>query len=475
MKRSVLFLTVLLLCVCVTGCKDDDAAPEPSVAKPSISLDVPGVTVDGSLVNLSVRKDSVLTVDYQVTAEAGLASLVVTINGKEEVIDVADKTEIAGQLVVVVPFENVTIPVSVEAKDVKGDVVTASVSIEVTATGPKHGQLRAIVVEGAGTKTDYNDGNYTFAGHRHLHLRATDFDNALAAVPSSNTKAGWQGHLDGIYPILTSDDFNSQATESGATLELEGGPTRSGKWLRRQTSAELWEKYPANVRLRNWNLFSNSSGYKSAVYVSYYLQTFVGDDTGKHFRIWWRRDLPSTDSKYNSNLWLGKSAGSSGYTWRLEWSNDGQPGGYSNQQFEIDGKWNRVEVLMDFDNDEYAMMVNGQLLTYVSRGYTGVIEGQMGLNSVVRYALLGNTVDPRAEDGHHLGWAQPFADFSLKRIELADSPNWANKTKSVIQPVKSWESDNIEFIINQGDFEDLTDKHIFYVDGLEATYVGKLH
>src|SRR5690606_6080881 len=110
MKRSVLFLTVLLLCVCVTGCKDDDAAPEPSVAKPSISLEVPGVAVEGSLVNLSVRKDSVLTVDYHVTAEAGRATLVVTINGKEEGIDVADKTEIAGQLVVSFPSRTLRFP-----------------------------------------------------------------------------------------------------------------------------------------------------------------------------------------------------------------------------------------------------------------------------------------------------------------------------------------------------------------------------
>ncbi|MNH30954.1 hypothetical protein D3C79_912800 [compost metagenome] len=73
-----------------------------------------------------------------------------------------------------------------------------------------------------------------------------------------------------------------------------------------------------------------------------------------------------------------------------------------------------------------------------------------------------------------MGWAQPYADFSLKRIEIADSSDWSTKTKSVVQPVKSWAPNEIEFIINRGDFADLNNKHIFLLDGLNATYLGAL-
>jgi hypothetical protein len=305
-----------------------------------------------------------------------------------------------------------------------------------------------------------------------MHLRSTDFDSAAAATPASNTKAGWQTHLDGIYPIKTSNDFNDQATNSGATLELTGGPTQSGKWLKRQASEAIRALFPSNWRLRNWNLLDNT-GYKPYLYVSFYLQTFDSDDTGKFFRMYWKRDLPTTDAKYTSSFWTGKPINNS-YTWRVEWSGNGELGGYGDQSFDVDGKWNRVELLFDFDNDEYKILINGTTLTDVSRSYTGAVAGQLGLNSVIHYALLGNTLEPMAEDGHYVGWALPYVDYSSKRIELADSADWTTKTKSVVQPVKSWASGNVEFIINQGDFADLTNKHVFYVDGTTATYIGPL-
>lgn len=339
-------------------------------------------------------------------------------------------------------------------------------------TPPQHGDLKSITVTGSGSKSDFNSGNYTFAGHRHLHLRFTDFDTAAAATPSSNTKAGWQAHLQGIYPIKTSNDFNDQATASGATLELTGGPTHSGKWLKRQATNAIKALYPSNWRLRNWNLLDNS-GYKSYLYVSFYLQTFDNDDTGKWYRMYWRRDLPSTDPKYSSSIWHAKTNGGQ-YTWRVEWSGNGELGGYADQSLTSTGQWNRIELLFDFDNDTYQTIINGKTLTDSSRNYFGTIAGQLGLNSQITYALLGNTLEPMAEDGHHVGWAMPYVDHSSKRIELADNATWSLRTKSVVQPVKSWTSGNVEFIINQGDFADLNNKHIFYLDGTTATYIGTL-
>ncbi len=336
-----------------------------------------------------------------------------------------------------------------------------------------HGDLRQITVAGAGAKQDYNTGNYTFSGHRHMHHRFTDFANATTATPASNTTSGWKAHLDGIYPIVISKDFNSQALESGATLQLTGGPTPSGKWLKRQLTNAIATQFPNNYRLRNFNLSDNdgSPTARDAIYVSFYLQTFESDDSGKFFRMF-LKDSPLAPK--TTNIYPTKAPHSGQFTWRAEGNNDGWPIGYADQTVAINNQWNRIELLLDFANDRYAFMVNGILQTDISRGYMGWVAGQLGVGTKHDYSLLGNTVTPFAEDGHHMGWAQPQLDFSLKRIEIADSANWETKTKAVLQPVKSWSNDAIEFIVNQGDFPDLQNKHIFYVDGTNAVYVAPL-
>ncbi len=118
-------------------------------------------------------------------------------------------------------------------------------------------------------------------------------------------------------------------------------------------------------------------------------------------------------------------------------------------------------------------MLNGQTLTDVSVGYDGWVYDQVD-DGYLHYALLGNTIIPNKESDAAIQFAQPVADWDLRRIEIADSDDWDSKTRSVIQPVKSWSDDNITFIVNQGDFEDLENKHIFYLDGLDVTYVGPL-
>lgn len=471
--RTILkyLLIVSTLFVSITACKDDDAMPDaddPEVVKPTVSLSATGVNIVDGVLNVSVRKDSSIAVAYTAKAEGGISELTYSIDAVETEVAVNGEDELSGEVTIDLPFNEKTINLTVKVQNTLNETATASLSIVVTTKGVKHGDVRAVVVTGAGTKTDFNDGDYTFSGHRHMHLRSADFDNVTTAEPAQNTKGGWMDHLGGIYPIVTSDDFNSQATASGTTLELTGGPTHSGKWLKRQYSSEMQAMFPANIRLRNWNLYNNSI-YRPTVYVSFYLKTFK-DDTGKIFRMFMKRSAPENEK---FDFWIASEEGSSAYHWRVEYG-AGEDIAYCDETFDIDGKWQRMEFLFDFDADEYSVIIDGSLQTDVSRGYMGVTQGQLWEGSQPTYALLGNTLTPRLEDGHFVGWALPYVDFSLKRIELADSPDWSTKTKSVIQPVKTWADDNIEFIVNQGDFEDLTDKHIFYLNGLDATYVGPL-
>src|SRR5690606_28706069 len=135
----------------------------------------------------------------------------------------------------------------------------------------------------------------------------------------------------------------------------------------------------------------------------------------KTFRMFMKRGLPSTDK---FDFWMARQTGTGLYHWRVEWSSGGESGndiGYCDESFVNDATWQRIELLFNFDDDQYAFLVDGSLQKDVSRGYTGVVEGQLWADSQPTYALLGNTLTPRLEDGHFVGWAQPHADFSLKR------------------------------------------------------------
>lgn len=342
-----------------------------------------------------------------------------------------------------------------------------------------HGNSYSIVVTGAGSKADNNNADYLFYGRRHSHYRFTDFEDTIAQTPVSNTKAGWQAHLNGVYPIVTSTDFNSAATASGATLQLSGSPTPSGKWLRRRITQAVADLYPSNYRLRNFNLCDNvneGNTAKGQVYVSYYLLPTVTTEVGKEFRIYFQQGADPTYS-----IWKNYVVSNNAHNWRLEWAGSGgggELGGFSDQNIPPTSGYLLVELLLDFTNNRYAFIVNGTTLTDTSNGYNGWIAGQLDPANIVKYALLGNTVEQH-DDTHHVGWAMPTMDYSMKRIYLADNAVWASKTlPPVLQPTTDWVNNgatsDINFVINKGHFPDLVGKHIFYADGLTVSYVGAL-
>ncbi|MDC3959953.1 hypothetical protein [Polyangium jinanense] len=336
-----------------------------------------------------------------------------------------------------------------------------------TTTHSRHGDDFTIHGTGFGAKVDSNAGDHRFLGKRHLVARFSDFDNATSAEPAENTKEGWRAHLDGIYPILTSTDFNAAATASGATLELSGGPTRSGRWLQRRITQEIRDAYPQNYRLRNWNLWDTNE-YHPQMYLSCYVNLSTTEEPGKYFRFYW------TDSSViNHNVWTALQG--STLTARAEGSNDGMPGIYADPPASYqDNTWIRYEILADFENDVISFYANGQMLKDASRGYTGEISGWLGTGGKIDYFLLSNTVDMDGDAGEFLGHAMPYLDFSFERIELADAPVWENRTQSVIQVPTRWTDTEIDIVVNQGTFADLSDKHLFLLKGMTATYLGPL-
>ncbi|MDI1449850.1 hypothetical protein [Polyangium sp. 6x1] len=352
-----------------------------------------------------------------------------------------------------------------------GDDTASSASSSSSGAGAdthvQHGDDYTIHGTGFGAKADHNAGDHRFFGKRHLVARFSDFDSAPSAEPAENTKEGWRAHLDGIYPILTSTDFNDAATASGATLKLSGGPTRSGRWLERRITQEIRDAYPQNYRLRNWNVWDKNE-YHPQMYLSCYVNLSTTQEPGKYFRFYW------TDSNViNHNVWAAKQG--STLTARAEGSNDGMPGIYADPPASYqDNTWMRYEILADFENDVISFYADGKILTDASRGYTGEISGWLGTGGKIDYALLSNTVDMNGDAGELLGHAMPYLDFSFERIELADAPAWENRTQSVLQVPTRWTDTEIDIVVNQGTFADLSDKHLFLLKGMTATYLGPL-
>lgn len=344
-----------------------------------------------------------------------------------------------------------------------------------------HGNTYDLTIPLVVTREDNNVGDYEFEGHRHLAYRATDFSNVTSTTPSSNTKSGWQEFLDGLFPIQTSDDFNSEATESGLTVELTGGPAQSGVWIKRQITTAVEAAYPLNARLRNINICENNlegETFKPAVYLSYYLKPATQTEVGKAARIYWEQNEDPTCSLWN-NYFVSEQYHTNRIEGGIPENNfDGLFSDQSGSTVAPINDWIRIEILIDYENGFHAQLANGVLLTDTSRSYNGIINGQVEVGGVIRYAVLGNTVEAHGDSGFHVGWGMPVFDYTLKRIELADSSNWETKTNSVYQPCTTWvagvSNTSAQIVINQGNFSNLENKHLFYVDGITATYIGEL-
>lgn len=474
MKRKFLpiWLALAGLVFIPLACSEDSPVDDEEIpGKPSLSLTVSGLSVSDGKVNVSIKSDSVLEIAYSITAPGLIQTAAWVLDGVESDIDDVGGAETSGKITLDLPFESASYAFKLKVDDMLAQTASADLSIVVTAveeeettTPPpalQHGDLQTIVVAGAGSKADNNVGNYTFAGHRHIHHRFTDFENATTAEPASNTKNAWQEMLGGIFPSTVATDFNSKAAADGCTVHLEGGPTPSGRYLQRVSTSN---------GLPTFNLFALSPTERtSRVFVSSYIRSITDVNAGKVLRMYWRLYNGDGSKREDRNLYPVKQPGTQ-LTWRCEGS---FKVGWSDQRLPSATGWNRIDMMVDFEENKYVLMLNGQTLTDVSVGYDGWVYDQVD-DGYLHYALLGNTIIPNKESDAAIQFAQPVADWDLRRIEIADSDDWDSKTRSVIQPVKSWSDDNITFIVNQGDFEDLENKHIFYLDGLDVTYVGPL-
>lgn len=436
-------------------------APAPGPVPPTADTQAPSIpaglaivarTPDSVTITWAASSDNVAVTGYEVWVDGALAA---TQGGTQYVL---------GGLTA-----GASHSVAVRALDAAGNRSALSAPLQAApqAAAIAHGGTYTITGVNLGTKADHNSGNYHYQGQRHLLARFSDFDNATTPVPATNTKSGWQAHLDGIFPTTVATDFNAFASESGATVESSGGVTPSGRWLKRRITQTVRDRFPSNSGLRNWNLWE-TLGYKPQMYYSGYVNLSSIDKPGKYFRFFWK-----DSSNANYNVWTAKEGAT--LTARAEGANDGVPGLYADRPVAYQANtWIRYEILADFANDRISFYADGKVLTDVSRNYTGVNTGWLGTGGKLHYFLLNNTVDMNGEAGEFIGHAMPYLDFSFRRIELADSPNWASRTDAVVQVPTRWEDGRIDIVVNQGRFANLENKHLFLLNGMQATYLGPL-
>jgi hypothetical protein len=166
-----------------------------------------------------------------------------------------------------------------------------------------------------------------------------------------------------------------------------------------------------------------------------------------------------------------------GFSWRAEGNGDGYQGGYADvaQQLPQEDQWIYFERLVDFTEDEYATFVNQVIQTDTDRGYMGWVSGQIGADKITQHGLIGNTIDPRGENGEKIEWAEISVDFDWDTIWIANNSVWANKTLPPVKcPQKSCVDGVVEFIVNDGGNADLSDWHVFHDDGTTITHLRTL-
>ncbi len=110
------------------GCKEDEGAAS-EIGKPSISFTAPGLTIADNVVNITVAKDSVIAIDYEISAPGGVQLRTQTLNG--EAIQASGTDENKGRFTVNVPFDDVTMTLHMEVTDEQGQTASESISIVV--------------------------------------------------------------------------------------------------------------------------------------------------------------------------------------------------------------------------------------------------------------------------------------------------------------------------------------------------------
>jgi hypothetical protein len=315
-------------------------------------------------------------------------------------------------------------------------VKSFTVTIAVTQAGTLiHGSLFTVSGSGFGTRPDYNIGNYTWNGHRHLHYRVTDFADGFPAAGSSKTT--FEQYLRGFYPQVNTGSgavFNSDPVANNIVIEA-GGPSRSGKYLRswlpdNGTSWAKWqgiacrvEDIPA-VPVSSAGFLAFKAWRKNNGKMYRFFQSSNGN------KNW----IFNVDSIYRESEWISG------------WGN-----AYHSMASEV---WHDIKIALrptstpDVDTTS-VVWIDGTQFTKNGRltfPLSNVIDTQRGSEHGFATSL-DNSINGGATPapGSDMRFADIYLDFTEARVELAQG------SKRELQPITSWADGAITVAANIGE------------------------
>jgi hypothetical protein len=281
--------------------------------------------------------------------------------------------------------------------------------------GLVQGDLHVVTGSGFGTRPDYNFGDYTFMGERHIHAVWGYFDQAMPADGSS--QATFRAALDGLVPA-TGFNFNGNPSSSLHLTLQTGGPSQSGRYLRKVSTAFAQGGYLMYVT-------GSGSEYPDNPY-AYSCFKFRGSGQGKIFR-WWENSGAAENWYMGGQALVSENNGTPTY-WYQNWSPD-------------DENFERAQIFLREANASQ-LKINGTTILLTSNNFTVANLVQVSQNDSRDISITWpNSVDT----GGVFEYADLYYDFTEARAEI--------QVGSVveIQPVNSWADGSITIIFNKGE------------------------
>lgn len=313
-----------------------------------------------------------------------------------------------------------------------------------------HGERVTLNGTGLGNRPDFNDIDDTWKGHRYMNFRFTDF--SAGTFPSQSSYNNNPRQSDGFYPQRSGAWWSSWSNE-GLSVE-NGGPSRSGKYLKRRQLSGTSEIGGASV----W-MPGAADAYGDLLISASFMMSATGNrqQSGKAFRVW-------GDTSAGS---IYITSGGGGYSLRGDGSVENCSGGFNGDgiewgdgphEFQL-GNWDRVT--LEFDKS------SGLITAYINGEY------QWANKWWCNFGLGGHTIDfPNMLDDQSRGYgndgsynyADIYIDFSQARVVLGDKSSYSSSSKRELQLPIQWSSTSIAFALNAGEFSNGQTVYLYVMD-----------
>jgi hypothetical protein len=201
---------------------------------------------------------------------------------------------------------------------------------------------------------------------------------------------------------------------------------------------------------------SPESGEVDELYIRWWFRSsfdvsdnsFSPDGTNTHakfIRVWDTRGNDPTIRLSWTNMALGgRNVGGS-------WGSSGQ----------VVGEWNLMELHVNTSTKQIRAFTNG-VLRHSQEGGVGVFDAPYNGLQPRLWGLDGS--GSRNWSGEVVEFSDYYADTTRARVEIGDSPKWADVTIREPQVATSWTSNRIQVVLYQGRLSEFSGKFLYVVD-----------